>query len=170
MPPDINGLSGGGFRVSSVNRSRIAIIVAVLAVVLVLGSAVVGHARERTTIFVPSQPIAGVPGATVPAGGATVTCDSGPPFVLFVDFVSGPTAGGTCTFEHFGRPGGNFVCDDPTTLFIRFVGAGIADIPLSAFVCSVPVEEPQPLPPAPITQESEQESESGEIEQTFDIS
>jgi hypothetical protein len=144
--------------------------VAVLAAALVLGSAVVGQARERTTIFVPSQPIAGVPGATVPAGGATVTCDGGPPFVLFVDFVSGPTSGGTCTFEQFGRPGGNFVCDDPTTLFIRFVGAGIADIPLSAFVCSVPVEEAQPSSSAPITQEGEQDSESGEIDQDFEVS
>jgi hypothetical protein len=143
--------------------------VAVLAAALVLVSTVAGQARERTTIFVPSQPIVGVPGATVPAGGATVTCDGGPPFVLFVDFVSGPTSGGTCTFEHLGRPGGNFVCDDPTTLFIRFVGGGIADVPLSAFVCSVP-EEVQPSSPTPITQEGEQNSESGEIDQSFGVS
>ena len=147
--------------------------VALLAAALVLLSAVAGQARERTTIFVPSQPIPGVPGATVPAGGATVTCDGGPPFVLFVDAVSGPTSGGTCTFEQFGRPGGNLVCDDPTTLFIRFVGAGIADIPLSAFVCSVPVDEEaqqSSSAPAPVTQEGDQESEAGEIDQSFEVS
>jgi hypothetical protein len=147
--------------------------VAVLAAALVLVSTVAGQARERTTIFVPSQPIAGVPGATVPAGGATVTCDGGPPFVLFVDFVSGPTSGGTCTFEHLGRPGGNFVCDDPTTLFIRILGQEIADIPISAFVCSGPVDEEQEAAqpsPAPITQEGDQESEAGEIDQSFEVS
>jgi hypothetical protein len=146
--------------------------VAVLAAALVLGSAVVGQARERTTLFVPSQPIPGVPGATVPAGGVTLSC-TGTPFVLIVDFQNGPTSGGTCTFEQLGRPGGNLVCDDHTTLFLRPLGGGIADIPLSAFVCSVPVEEePQPpsSSPTPVTQEGDQESESGEVDQSFDVS
>src|SRR5215210_6520780 len=111
LPPCINGPSEDSL--SSVNRSRIAIMVAVLVAALVLGSAIVGQARERTTIFVPSQPI--FEGAEVPPGGATVSCTAGPPFVLFIG--EGPVSGGTCTFEHFGRPGGSLVCDSPTTLF-----------------------------------------------------
>jgi hypothetical protein len=61
-------------------------------------------------------------------------------------------------------------------LFLRIIDPqGIPDIPLSAFVCSVPVEEEAqtssaPSSPAPITQESEQESEAGEIDQSFDVS
>jgi hypothetical protein len=167
MPPDINGLSGGGFRVGSVNRSRIAIIVVVLAAVLVLSSAVGGQARERITLFVPEQTVGFV---QVPPGGGTVSC-TGRPFILFVDGVTGPTSGGTCTFERFGAPGGDLVCDDPTTLFIRILGEGIPDIPISAFVCSAPEEESQP--PAvggPITQETEQDSEAGEINQSFEVS
>jgi len=145
--------------------------VVVLAAALVLGSAVVGQARERTTLFVPSQTIPG--GGEVPPGGATVSCTHAP-FVLFIG-QSGPIAGGTCDFEQFGAPGGDLVCEDPTTLFLRPLGAGIADVPISAFECSVPVEEDQPSStttssPAPVTQEGDQESESGEIDQTFDIS
>ncbi len=43
---------------------------------------------------------------------------------------------------------------------------------LSAFICSVPgeEEEAQPSSPVPITQEGEQESEAGEIDQTFEVS
>ena len=144
--------------------------VAVLVAALVLGSAVVGQTRERTTIFVPSQPI--FEGAEVPPGGATVSCTAGPPFVLFIG--EGPVSGGTCTFEHFGRPGGSLVCDSPTTLFLRFLGQEIPDIPLSAFVCNAPVEEAQPSSapssPAPVIQESELDSESGDIDQTFEVS
>ena len=145
--------------------------VAIFAVALVLGSAGLGQARERITLFVPEQTVGFV---QVPPGGATVSC-TGTPFVLFVDGVTGPTSGGTCDFERFEAPGGNLVCDDPTTLFIRLLGGGIADIPISAFVCSVPVEEAaQPSSatssPAPITQEGDQESEAGEIDQSFDIS
>jgi hypothetical protein len=46
------------------------------------------------------------------------------------------------------------------------------DVPLSAFVCSVPVEEEaQPSSsPAPVIQEGDQESESGEVDQTFEVS
>jgi hypothetical protein len=145
--------------------------VAVAAAALVLASAIVGQARERTTLFVPAQQIIpGIPDAAVPAGGATVSC-TGTPFVLIVDFENGPTSGGTCDFEHLGRPGGNLVCDDPAKLFIRPLGGEIADIPLSAFVCSVPIEEEaQPSSPAPVTQEGEQESESGEVDQSFEIS
>ena len=142
--------------------------VALLAAALVLGSAVVGQARERTTLFVPSQPFPGVPEGEVPPGGATVLCTDNP-FVLVIG-PDGPTSEGTCTFEHFGRPGGNFVCDDPTTLFLRPLGGGIADVPISAFVCSVPVEEAQPSSPTPITQEGEQESEAGEVDQSFEVS
>jgi hypothetical protein len=144
--------------------------VAVLAATLVLGSAVVGQARERITLFVPEQAVGFV---QVPPGGATLSC-TGTPFVLFVNGETGPTSGGTCDFERFGEPGGNLVCDDPATLFIRLLGGEIADIPISAFVCSVPVdeaEEAQPSSaPAPVTQEGEQESEAGEIDQTFDVS
>jgi hypothetical protein len=158
---------------SGVNRSRMALMVTVFATALVLGSAVVGQAREQTTLFVPSQPLPG--GGQVPGGGATVSCNSGPPFVLFLDPVTGgPTSGGTCTFEQFGRPGGNLVCDDPTTLFLRPPAGSpiLDDVPLSAFVCSVPVEEEaQPSSsPAPINQEGDQESESGEVDQTFEVS
>jgi hypothetical protein len=169
MPPDINGPSGGGLRVGSVNRSRIAIIVVVLAAVLVLSSAVGGQAREQVTLFVPEQTVGFV---QVPPGGGTVSC-TGRPFILFVDGVTGPTSGGSCDFERFGGPRGNLVCDDPTTLFIRIVGGGIPDIPISAFVCSVPVEEEQEAHPSsatPVTQEGEQQSESGEIDQSFDVS
>jgi hypothetical protein len=155
---------------SSVNRNRLALMVVVLAAALVLGSAVVGQARERITLFVPEQTVGFV---QVPPGGGTVSC-TGRPFVLFVDGVTGPTSGGTCDFERFGAPGGNFVCDDPTTLFIRIIGGGIADIPISAFVCSVPEEEDAQTAssssPAPVTQEGDQESEAGEVDQSFDIS
>jgi hypothetical protein len=157
----------------SVSRSRIAIMVALLAAALVLGSAIVGQARERTTLFVPSQPIPGTGGGEVPPGGATVSC-TGTPFVLFI--AEGPISGGSCTFEHFGRPGGNLVCDDPTTLFLRPPPESEIDeeVPLSAFVCSVPVEneaqQPSPSSPAPVTQEGDQESEAGEIGQSFEVS
>jgi hypothetical protein len=66
------------------------------------------------------------------------------------------------------------VCDDPATLFLRLLEGGVPDVPLSAFVCSVPVEEKaQPSSsssPAPVTQEGDQESESGEIDQSFEVS
>jgi hypothetical protein len=141
--------------------------VAVAAAALVLASAVVGQARERTTLFVPSQPIPGTDGE-VPPGGATVSCTD-TPFVLFI--ADGPITGGTCTFEHFGRPGGNLVCDEPTTLFLRPPPDSEIDddIAISAFVCSVPVEM-QSSSPAPVTQEGDQESDSGEVGQSFDVS
>ena len=167
--------------------------VAVGVLTLVLGSAVLAQAQEESTIlFVPAQQIMG--GGEVPPGGATVSC-TGTPFVLFVG-PDGPTSGGTCTFEQFGPPGGELVCDTPTTLFLRFVGGPPApDIPLSAFVCQAPPTPPPPTPPplttppqpedqhqrhqnqpppppvaAPITQDSEQQGESGEIDQSFEVS
>jgi hypothetical protein len=157
--------------VSSVNRSRMAVMVPVLAAALVLGSAVVGQARERTILFVPSQPIPGT-GAEVPPGGATVSC-TGTPFVLFIG--DGPISGGTCDFERFGSPGGNLVCDEPTTLFLRPPPEAEIDddVPISAFVCSAPIEEAQLSSSSsadPVTQEGEQESESGEVDQSFEVS
>jgi hypothetical protein len=145
--------------------------IAVGVMALVLGFAVLAQAQERTTLFVPSQPIPGTSDG-VPPGGATVSC-TGTPFVLFIG-PDGPISGGTCDFEGFGRPGGNLVCDDPTTLFLRPPpGSGIPDdVPLSAFVCSVPVEEEEAQPsssPTPVAQEGEQESESGEIDQDFEV-
>jgi hypothetical protein len=154
---------------SSVNRSRVAVVVAVGVMAIVLGFAVLAQAQERTTLFVPEQTVGFV---QVPPGGATVSC-TGTPFVLFVDGVTGPTSGGTCDFERFGAPGGNLVCDDRTTLFIRLLGGGVADIPISAFVCSVPEEDAQTSSsssPAPVTQEGDQESESGEVDQSFEVS
>jgi hypothetical protein len=47
------------------------------------------------------------------------------------------------------------------------------NVPLSAFVCSVPVEngaQPAASSPAPVTQQGDQESEAGEIEQSFEVS
>jgi hypothetical protein len=89
---------------------------------------------------------------------------------VLVDTGSGQVVGGNCEQVGVGRPAG-LVCDDPATITVQFVG--IPDVfPLSAFVCHAPEgeETSQPLPPAPITQEDEQESESGEITQTFEIS
>jgi hypothetical protein len=163
---------------SSLSRSRIAIVVAMLAAVLVLGSAIVGQARERTTLFVPSQPIP-IPGPDdpeVPPGGATVSC-TGTPFVLFI--ADGPISGGSCDFAGFGRPGGNLVCDDPTTLFLRPPPEAEIDerVPLSAFVCSAPEDkgeshqhhqQPQQTA-APVTQDNEQDADSGDVDQAFDV-
>ena len=143
--------------------------VALLAAALVLGFAIIGQARERTTLFVPSQPIPGTNDG-VPPGGATVS-RTGTPFVLFIGD-EGPISGGTCDFERFGSPGGNLVCDEPTTLFLGPPPDAEIDenVPLSAFVCNVPVEnEAQPSSsPAPVTQEGDQESEAGEIDQSFE--
>jgi hypothetical protein len=131
--------------------------------------------------------------------GATAACTSGPPFVFTLDAGTGePTPGGNCTQSQFGPPAG-LICDTPTTLFLRFVGGDtVPDIPLSAFVCRVPPTPapPTPAPPtpapvpedeqhhqnhqppstpptqgaAPITQDSEQQSEAGEIDQSFEVS
>jgi hypothetical protein len=172
--------------------------VAVGVMAMVLASAVLAQAQqaqESTILFVPAQQIVG--GGEVPPGGATVSC-TGTPFVLFLGPPSGePTSGGTCTFENFGPPGAEFVCDTPTTLFLRFVGGDIVpDIPLSAFECRVPPTPPPPPTPAPvpedhqphhqnhqphtppppqsgtapITQDAEQQSEAGEIDQSFEVS
>jgi hypothetical protein len=131
--------------------------------------------------------------------GATATCTSGPPFVFTLDSTGNPTPGGNCTqSQEFGPPAG-LICDTPTTLFLRFVGGPpggptIPDIPLSAFVCRAPPtpapptpapvpedEQPHhqnhqpkpPLPPTrvgtPITQDAEQQSEAGEIDQSFEV-
>jgi hypothetical protein len=124
------------------NLAGFVTIAALLAAALVLSSTVIGQTRERITLFVPEQTVGFV---QVPPGGGTVSC-TGTPFVLFVDGMTGPTSGGTCDFERFGAPGGNLVCDDPTTLFIRILGGGIPDIPISAFICSVPVEEEESQP------------------------
>ena len=65
------------------------------------------------------------------------------------------------------------VCDNPTTLFLRFLEGDIADIPLDAFVCSAPEDEEESQQhqqtAAPVTQGNEQDAESGDTDQSFEV-
>jgi hypothetical protein len=149
---------------SSVKRIRTLFVVAVLAAVLVLGSAVLAQAQQRTILFVPSQTVGPI---VIGPGGITAACTGGAPFTVLVDPSSGQVVGGNCDQAGVGAPTG-LVCDDPATITVQFVES--PDVfPLSAFVCHAPEEEPEPLPPAPITQETEQEAESGDIDQSFEV-
>jgi hypothetical protein len=76
----------------------------------------------------------------------------------------------TCQIEQRGGPPAGLICDIPVTLFV------VGGPEFRGFLCRTeddveeePQSQPQPLPPAPITQEGEQDSESGDIDQSFEV-
>ena len=138
--------------------------VSVLAAVLVLGSAILAQAQQRTILFVPSQTVGPI---QTPPGGITAACTGGRPFTVLVDPNTGPV-GGNCDQVGVGRPVG-LVCDAPATITLQFVGS--PDLfELSAFVCHEPEEGTKHASSAALVpQESEQGSESGDIDQSFEV-
>ena len=138
------------------------LVVTVVMVAGVLATAVPALAQPFI-VFLPGQP-----GIQPP--GATFSCTDRP-FNL-------PE---TCEFQQVGPPA-DLVCDIPTTVTIGRTG------PFQAFECHAPEPTPEPTQEptqepdarqqqpgaagggAPITQEGEQEAESGDIDQSFDVS
>jgi hypothetical protein len=120
---------------------------------MVLGTAVLAQARTTNLVFVPPQPNLPFP------DGVTGRCAD----------TSDPIDAASCEIEQLGGPPAGLVCDIPVTLFV------VGGPEFEAFLCRTQEEEAEkqqtpPLDPAPVTQEGEQESESGEIDQTFEIS
>jgi hypothetical protein len=145
--------------------------VAMLAVALVLGSVVVGQARERTILFVPSQTV----GPIVVDRAVTASCTGGRPFSVIVDPNTGPRpVGGNCEQTGFGAPAG-LVCDSPATITLEFQGIPGASFPLSAFVCHAPEDKGESQhqqhqqTAAPVTQGNEQDADSGDVDQSFEV-
>jgi hypothetical protein len=139
---------------SSVNRSRVAIMVAVGVIAMVLGTAVLAQARTTNLVFVPPQPDLPFP------NGVTGRCAD----------TSDPIDAETCEIEQLGGPPAGLICDIPVTLVV------VGGPEFQAFLCRTQEEEAEqqqdPAAPAatPITQEGDQESESGEIDQGFEVS
>jgi hypothetical protein len=118
--------------------------VAMLLVLVIPASAALTH-----YFVIPAGQLA--PGA--PA--ITVTCeDTDDPINIL-----------TCRFVGEGNVvPADLICDVPVTF--EFEGEPLID----GFQCRTVEEAAEPLPPAPVTQEGEQDSESGEIDQSYDVS
>lgn len=125
-----------------------------------------------TIIFVPGQP-------GVVSQGITLACSGGPPFTVEIPSGGPP---GNCDVTSLGGSPSGLVCETPTTVTAT---TGLVPVfVLQGFICSAPVAPPADAPPAeasgsgggeggaaaPITQEGEQESEAGEIDQSFEVS
>ena len=141
---------------SGVNRSRVAIMVAVGVIAMVLGTAVLAQARITNLVFVPPQPDLPFP------NGVTGRCADN----------SDPIDTETCEIEQLGGPPAGLICDIPVTLVVPNEGPT-----LSGFLCRTLEDTEkekdkaaqQQLSPAPITQEGDQESESGEVDQSSEV-
>lgn len=135
---------------SSVNRSRVAIMVAVGMIAMVLGTAVLAQARTTNLVFVPPQPDLPFP------NGVTGRCAD----------TSDPIDAATCEIEQLGGPPAGLICDIPVTLFV------VGSPEFEAFLCRTQEEaeqQQQLLDPAPVTQEGEQEAESSNVDQSFEV-
>jgi hypothetical protein len=121
--------------------------VAMVLVMVIPASAALTH-----YFFIPEQEVGG---ASIPA--QTLTCED----------TNDPINIETCRNIGLGNQvPADLICDVPVTLEFR----GEPLIPgLTVYQCRT-VEEAEPLPPAPITQEGEQDGESGEIDQSYDVS
>lgn len=140
---------------SSVKRIRMVLATAVFMVAMVLVLVIPASAALTHYFFVPSQEVLG--GIPIPA--QTLTCED----------TDDPINVVTCRNIGLGNQvPPDLICDVPVTL--EFAGEPL--IPgLTVYQCRTEEEAvAEPLPPAPITQEGEQESEAGEVDQSFDVS
>ncbi len=138
-------------------RIKMRLVVTVVMVAGVLATAVPALAQPPFIVFVPEQP-------GIQSPGATFSCTDRP-FNL-------PE---TCEVQQEGPPA-DLVCDIPTTLTIGRTG------PFQAFECHAPGDGGGGnggggnggggggAAPLEFTQETEQEAESGDIDQSFDVS
>lgn len=121
--------------------------VAVVMVAMLGAFAVLAQAQPTNLFFIPDQP--GVGG--IPPQGLTISCtDTTDPIKINT----------SCTFVQNGDPE-SLVCDIPVT-FVAFGGTPV----LSGFQC----REPGGGGGGPLTQEIEQEAESGEVDIAFEVS
>jgi hypothetical protein len=144
--------------------------------------------QTPTILFVPPQTVQVTPVLSITQNppGITFSCPGGPPLATSL-----PPGAGNCVYQYVGPPAG-LICDIPTILEIPTVGSSVG-YSSQAFQCRAPEASPTaPLPASPIapaprdsgeasppqqptvgaptTQDSEQQGESGEIDQTFDVS
>jgi hypothetical protein len=131
---------------SDVKRIRMILMVAVFMVAMLLTFVVPAFAHPTHLVFIPEA-------------GITLSCGDN----------TDPVEISTCDFEQVGQPAG-LVCDIPVSFT-----AGGEPIPVTGLVCRTPTTASagtaeEPLPPAPVTQEGEQGSDSGEIDQSFEVS
>jgi hypothetical protein len=135
---------------SSAKRIRMVLATAVFMVAMVLVMVIPASAALTHYFFIPAGELA--PG--IPA--FTVTCED----------TDDPINVVTCHVIDVGNVvPADLICDVPVTF--EFEGEPVFD----GFQCRT-VEEAvaEPLPPAPITQEGEQDSDAGEIDQSYDVS
>jgi hypothetical protein len=141
-------------RLGSVKQIRMVLATAVLMVAMLLVLVIPAFAALTHYFFIPEQEVLG--GVPVPA--QTITCED----------TYDPINAETCRFIGLGNQvPADLICDVPVTLEL----AGEPLIPgLTVYQCRT-VEEEAPAEPLPaLTQEGEQEGESGEIDQSYDVS
>jgi len=131
-------------------RIGMAFVVAGLMASLLLVFVVPAFARPTHIFYAPFQP----PFVTEPEG-VHARCED----------TNSPIRADSCTVIGVGRPEG-LICDIPVTVVLP----GGIPLPIDVFQCRTPEEQPSGAGASlEVTQESEQDAESGDIDQSFEV-
>ena len=175
---------------SFTRRVRMPFMAAVFVVATLLAVAFAATAQTQTIVFVPPQTIdEGSGQIEVQEPGSTLACTDSP----FTFFVLEPE-GGTCQVEGQTGPPEGLVCDIPAAVVVAAAAGQPIIGTLEAFECRTPQGGGDSGSgggggnggsgggsggggsggggggATPITQEGEQDSEAGEVDQTYDVS
>jgi hypothetical protein len=142
--------------VGDIKLIRVVLVVPFVVIVMLLAATVLAQAKPTDIFFVPPQPNLPFP------DGVTGTCTD----------TEDPIDTSTCTILELGGPPEGLICDIPVT----FEQAGIPVV--TGFQCRTPEGEqtqsqhhPQSQSgSAPILENGEQDGESGEVDQTAEVS